>query len=466
MTPELVEMLSSVVAPGHVLADADLKASYETDWTGRFKGSASAVLRPGDAQQVAEVLRVCNEAAVAVVAQGGNTGLVGGSIPRDSAVLLSLRRLDQLEAVDEISGQVTVGAGLTLARLQDHVRASGFDFGVDIAARDSATIGGMIATNAGGTRVLRYGHMRAQVVGIEAVLADGSLISRMSGLLKDNSGYDLAGLLVGSEGTLGVVTAARLRLVPLLTKRVTALLGLDDLGAALSVVARLRSELASLDSVEVFFEPGLELVREHMRLPAPFREPHGCYLLVECASRRNPLEELGSALSAAEEVQDSAVATDGPDRERLWAYREHHTAAINAAGVPHKLDISLPVERMTSFAERVEAEVTKTIPGSRVILFGHAADGNLHVNVLGPEADDERVADAVFRLVAEHDGSISAEHGIGVAKAPWLSLTRSEADIAAMRAIKRALDPKGILNPGVIFPTAPAVASQPGEASS
>jgi FAD/FMN-containing dehydrogenase len=450
-----VEQLVGVVGRGHVITDAEVKASYETDWTGRFTGSASVVVRPGDARQVAEVLRACNEAGVAVVAQGGNTGLVGGSIPRDGAVLLSLTRLNELGAVDEISGQVTVGAGVTLARLQEHARATGFDFGVDIAARDSATVGGMIATNAGGTRVLRYGHMRAQVVGIEAVLADGSLISRMSGLLKDNSGYDLAGLLVGSEGTLGVVTAARLRLVSLLNEKVTALLGVGDLGAALRIVARLRAEVASLDSVEVFFQPGLELVMERMRLPAPFRKQHGCYLLVECAGRRDPLDELAGVLGTADEVGDSALATDGPGRARLWAYREQHTTSINAAGVPHKLDVSLPLERMVSFAERVTGEVEKAIPGSTVILFGHAADGNLHVNVLGPEPEDERVSEVVFGLVAEHGGSISAEHGIGVAKAPWLELTRSAADIEAMRAIKRALDPKGILNPGVIFRKSP-----------
>jgi FAD/FMN-containing dehydrogenase len=447
----LFEQLASVFGSRHVLTEADVKASYETDWTGRFKGAASVVVRPGDAGEVAEVLRICNEAGVAVVAQGGNTGLVGGSIPRDGAVLLSLTRLNELGPVDEIAGQVTVGAGVTLAKLQEHVRTSGFDFGVDIAARDSATVGGMIATNAGGTRVLRYGHMRVQVVGIEAVLADGSLISRMSGLLKDNSGYDLAGLLVGSEGTLGVVTAARLRLVPLLSERVTALLGVTDLEAALRVVARLRTEVASLDSVEVFFQPGLELVMEHMRVAPPFGREYGCYLLVECAGRRSPLDELAEVLEEADPVLDSAVASDGPGRERLWGYRENHTAAINAAGVPHKLDVSLPLDRMVSFSERVSNELPKAVEGSRVILFGHAADGNLHVNVLGPEPDDERVAEVVFGLVAEHGGSISAEHGIGVAKAPWLGLTRSAADIEAMRAIKRALDPRGILNPGVIF---------------
>lgn len=461
----LAPHLAIVVGDQHVLTDADVKASYETDWTGRFRGAAAVVVRPGDVGQVAEVLRICNEAGIAVVAQGGNTGLVGGSIPRDGAVLLSLRRLNGLGAVDEISAQVTVGAGVTLARLQEHARAAAFDFGVDIAARDSATVGGMIATNAGGTRVLRYGHMRAQVVGIEAVLADGSLISRMSGLLKDNSGYDLGGLLVGSEGTLGVVTAARLRLAPLLDRRVTALLGVADLGAALRVVAKLRTDVASLDSVEVFFQPGLELVMEHMRLGAPFAREYGCYLLVECAGRRDPLDELAAVLEEADEIQDSAVASEGPGRERLWGYREDHTAAINAAGVPHKLDISLPLDRMVEFAGAVEAGVQRAVPGSRVILFGHAADGNLHVNVLGPAPDDERVAEAVFGLVARHGGSISAEHGIGVAKAPWLQLTRSAVDIEAMRRIKAALDPKGILNPGVIFNLSPDPSPSHGEGS-
>ncbi|MEX2236300.1 MAG: FAD-binding oxidoreductase [Dehalococcoidia bacterium] len=449
----LAVRLSAVVAPQHVLEDPQLMASFETDWTGRFSGRARLVVRPGSTQEVAEVLRICNEEVLAIVPQGGNTGLVGGSIPRDGAVLLSLTRLKQIGEIDAISGQVTADAGVTLAAVQAKARAAGLDFGVDIAARDSATIGGMVATNAGGLRVLRYGHMRAQVVGLEAVLADGSVVSRLSGLTKDNSGYDLAGLLVGSEGTLAVVTAIRLRLVPLLGACVTALLGLSDLAAALRLVAAVRRDVSSLDSIEVFFQPGLDLVCEHGRIEPPFRQAYGCYLLIECAGRRDPLDELAAALSESLDIADSAVATDKPGRDRLWSYRELHTSAINAAGIPHKLDVSLPLGQLEAFAERVPAAVAEAVAGARTILFGHLADGNLHVNVLGPEPDDERVAEVVFSLVAEHEGSISAEHGIGVAKVPWLSLTRSQADLAAMQAIKRALDPRGILNPGVIFPT-------------
>ncbi|MGH2631871.1 MAG: FAD-binding oxidoreductase [Tepidiformaceae bacterium] len=447
----LVATLRAISGERHVLIDADSRASYETDWTRRYHGSARMVVRPGSTGEVAAVLRACEAAGAAVVPQGGNTGLVGGGVPRGGEVVLSLLRLAGLEAVDPTSGQVTVGAGVTLAQLQEHVRDAGLSFGVDLASRGSATIGGMIATNAGGIHVLRYGGMRAQIVGIEAVRADGTVLRRLPGLTKDNTGYDLPGLIAGSEGTLAVVTAARLKLVRQQPHRAVALLAVADVAGALELLGRVRP-LASLDAAELFFREGVELVCKHAGLPLPFGSDHACYVLVECAAAQDPLPELGAALDGAV-FEDSALAGDRPGRDALWAYRERHTEAINAEGVPHKLDVALPLARLQEFAEGVRPRLAKDVPEARPILFGHAADGNLHVNVLGLAADDDRATDTILRYVASLGGSISAEHGIGVAKTRWLHLTRSPEEIATMAAVKAAFDPSRVLNPGVIFGT-------------
>jgi FAD/FMN-containing dehydrogenase len=449
-SPGLVSDLAAVVGASHVLDDPDLKAAYETDWTRRFSGAARVVVRPADTAQVAGVLRVCHAARVPIVPQGGNTGLVGGSVPRDGEVVLSLARLSELEPVDELAGELTAGAGVTLAALQAHAAERGFAFGVDLAARDSATIGGMVATNAGGIHVLRYGSMRAQVVGIEAVLADGRVVRRLPGLVKDNTGYDLPALLAGSEGTLGVVTRVRLRLVPSLPARVVAVLAVHDTAAALTVFARLRARVASLEAAEVFYAEGLELVVAHTGATRPFATAHPAYLLVECAAHADPTDDLVAALEDAD-VVDAAVATDRGGREQLWRLREAHTEAINAAGVPHKLDVTVPLSRLAELERRVREVVAEADARARVVLFGHLGDGNLHVNVLDVPAEDDTVDVAVLRLVADLGGSISAEHGIGTAKAAFLHLTRDDADIAVMTAIKHALDPHTLLNPGVLL---------------
>jgi len=465
--PDLRRRLEAVVGPVHVIDDPDTRASYETDWTRRFTGAASFVVRPASAGEVAGVLRICRTAGIAVVPQGGNTGLVGGSVPRAGEAVLSLRRLDAIEDFDEVAGEVTVGAGVTLERLQQHVRAAGWDVGVDLASRASATIGGMVATNAGGVRVIRFGPMRHQLIGIEAVLADGAILRRLPGLLKDNTGYDLPGLLAGSEGTLAVITRVRLRLVPLRPARAVALLGLASLDAALRVLQAVRRAAPGLEAAEVFFPEGLDLVLRHARLAPPFPRPHPCYLLLECAGPADPAPALAAALEPLADPAATLLAVDRADRDRLWAYRERHTEAISAEGIPHKLDVTLPADRLAEFESAVRARLAALRPAARPILFGHAGDGNLHVNILGLDPDDDAADGAVLELVASLGGSISAEHGIGIAKKPWLSLTRSPADIAAMRAIKRALDPGAILNPGVIFdlePPTPGVAEPPGPA--
>ncbi len=446
-----LDALRAAVGAEHVLVDADLTASYETDWTGRFTGRAGCVVRPRDTAEVAAVIRACAEAGVSIVVQGGNTGLVGGAVPAGGEVLLSLTRLDELGEVDRAGGQVSAGAGVTLTALQNHARAAGLDFGVDLAARDSATVGGLVATNAGGIRVLRYGSMRAQLLGAEAVLADGSVVSRLAGLLKDGTGYDLVSLLCGSEGTLAVVTKVRLRLVPRLTHRAVALLAMPDADAAIAVLPGLRERLPHLSAAELLFAPGLALVRKHGHLPAPFAEQHPAYLLVECSDRLDPTDALVDAVAEAEGLLDATVATDSAGQRALWAYREQHTEAISAEGVPVKLDVSVPTARLPELVARLEPTIAASAPDAIAIVFGHVNEGNLHVNVLGAGELAEAVTDAVLRLVAELDGSISSEHGVGRAKTAWLSLSRSPTELAAMRAIKTALDPAGLLNPGVLL---------------
>jgi len=447
-----LDALRAAVGEEHVLLDPELTRSYEHDWTGRFSGRAGCVVRPADTAQVVAVLSACSRIGAPVVVQGGGTGLVGGAVPAGGEVLLSLTRLRDVGPVDVAAGQVTVGAGTTLATLQQHARASGLDFGVDLAARDSATIGGLVATNAGGIRVLRYGSMRAQVAGAEAVLADGAVVSRLSGLAKDGTGYDLVSLLAGSEGTLAVVTAVRVRLVPLLPARCVALLAMADVRAAVALLPGLRERLPSLSAAELLFADGMELVRRHGALPPPFPAAHPVYLLLECADRTDPTDALVEAVATADGLLDAVVAADSAGQRALWAYREQQTEAINAEGVPVKLDVSVPTAALPELVDRLVPTVAAVAPGARTVLFGHVNEGNLHVNVLGTGELAEQVTDAVLHLVAELHGSISSEHGVGRAKVAWLPLSRSATEIAAMRAIKRALDPQGLLNPGVLLP--------------
>src|SRR3954447_15374078 len=308
----LEHSLAEAIGDDHVLVDAQLRASYETDWTRRFHGSARCVVRPATTEEVAAVVRLCAAEGVAVCVQGGNTGLVGGSVPVDGAVLLSTSRLRAIGDVDPLAAPGAAGAGVTLAALQQHARATGFDVGVDFAARESCTVGGMVATNAGGERVLRYGTMRAQVLGVEAVLADGSVVSRLGGLPKDNTGYDVVSLLAGSEGTLGIITKLRLRLVPLLAGRAVALVAVDDTTAAVDVVRRLRDRLPSLEAAELFFAEGLSLVREQTQLGAPFGAEHPAFVLVECAQHADPTDDLLAALDGCDGIARATVASRMP----------------------------------------------------------------------------------------------------------------------------------------------------------
>ena len=448
---DLVDDLTAVVGAAHVLTDTDQTAGYVRDWTGRFFGSTPAVVRPATAAEVAAVLCVCAQHGASVVPQGGNTGLVGGGVPLAGEIVLSLSRLDQLGAVDPAASQVTAGAGVTLAVLQRHAKEAGLAFGVDLGARDSATVGGLVATNAGGLHFLRYGGMRDQILGVEAVLADGTILSHLNGLWKDNTGYDWGRLLCGSEGTLAVITAVRLRLVARHPEKALALLAFAAVEPAIQAVWALRARLESLSAAELFLGAGLELVCDQLNLPRPFPSVHPAYLLIECAGNQDPTEDLAAAVADLHDVIDAAVA-DAARREQMWGYRERHPEAINLLGAPHKLDVTLPAAHIARFVRDVPAVVAAADLNARTWLFGHVADGNIHVNITGPEPHDETVDAAVLEFVAGLGGSISAEHGIGTAKKPWLHLNRSPAELRLMAALKGALDPAGLLNPNVLLP--------------
>ena len=456
---DLTGRLRAIVGETQVLDTPELVEPYCVDWTRRFGGPALAVVRPGSVDEVSAVMRVCAAAGVPVLPQGGNTGLVGGSVPApgtaDGAggqirgggppVIVSTRRLSWIDPIDGLSGQMSVGAGATLGDVQRAAHATGWEYGVDLAARDSATIGGTVATNAGGIRVLAYGMTRAQVCGIEAVLPDGSVISHMSGLAKDNTGFDLAGLLCGSEGTLAIITAVRLRLHRPHGRTSVALIGCADYRDALEVTRSAAS--APLIAAEVIDATGMELVRAVAGLPYPLATEWPLVVLLEVADGGGG----GGFVVDVLADRDVVVGVDSREIERLWEYRERQAEAFGTLGVIHKLDVSVPLPALPACADELHALLSGAASVSAFGMFGHVADGNLHVEFVGPGEDDDAVDTSVLESVARYGGSISAEHGIGRLKAGHLELSRSQAEIAAMKAIKNAWDPQGLMNPGVLF---------------
>lgn len=442
-----------LLGEGALVCDRDVVAGYEEDILGRFSGTAVALARPRDAAEVAAVVAACAAAGQPLIAQGGNTGLVGGGVPRDGELVLSLRGLDWVGEVDIDANQVDAGAGATLEAVQGAARAAGLQLPIDHPARASATIGGMVATNAGGALALRYGTMRERVTGLEAVLADGATVTRMAGLLKDNAGYDLPQLLVGSEGTLGVITAARLQLEPAPPFKIVALFGVDDLEAALVLLRALRG-VPGLEAADFLDSACMDLVRAHKELRDPLGAERGIYVVAQCAAADDVTAELAAAVEGLPGDPDVVAATDTRGREELWAYREALNEAIRGRGVPHKLDVALPLAAIPAYDRAVRERLAAAYPAAELYIYGHIGDGNLHVNVVGPEPEDDGVDELVLRCVADFDGTISAEHGVGLAKRRYLSLCREPADLAAMAALKRALDPGGLLAPGRVLETA------------
>jgi FAD/FMN-containing dehydrogenase len=444
----LCRALGHIVGAGNVVTDPQVRGGFEIDWTRRYRGSARCVVRPRSTAEVAAVVGACAAAGVALVPQGGNTGLVGGSVPRPGAeVVLSLRGLTRLDDVDVPAAQVTAGAGVTIEDLQHHVRAAGLDFGVDWGARASATVGGAVATNAGGSRVVRFGTMRSQVMGVEAVLADGQVLTDLGGLPKETVGPHLPSLLCGSEGTLAVITAARLRLVPLLAETATAMVVLDSLDDAPALLTALRG-LPDLDAVELVLAPAARLVAEVTGARLPLDVPdRGAAVLVDCAGRSDPSDALAGAVGGW-----TGVLATGAQRRHLFDVRDHISTSINARGVPLKLDVAVPVGLLGEVVALTEAALGRHAPDARLYAFGHLAEGNLHLNVLDAGDAAGAITDDVLGRVVDLGGTVSAEHGIGVAKVAWLERVKGPAAAGALRAIKHALDPAGILNPGVLFP--------------
>ena len=446
----VVGMLREIVGPGHVLSAAELVAPYATDWTRRFSGPCLAVVRPGSTAEVARVVAACTEANIAILPQGGNTGLVGGGVPATHPgpmglpVIVSLRRLSHISEVDQLSGQLTAGAGALLGDVQRHAAAAGWMYGVDLAARDSASIGGTVATNAGGIHVIAHGMTRAQLTGIEAVMPDGSVVSHLEGLLKDNTGYDLASLLCGSEGTLGIITAVRLRLHRPPGRTSVALIGSPSYASALELMSSATSPVLA---AEVIDDTGMDLAGEVAGLAWPLAQRWPLVVLLELIDGGD-----GSGFeSLLDDESDAVVALDTAERARLWDYRERQSEAFSSLGIVHKLDVSVPLASLAQCADELRSVVDAFSDVTVFGVFGHLADGNIHVEIAGPDADDTRVDHAILECVARYGGSISAEHGVGRAKAGELHLCRSAPEIAAMRAIKRALDPAGLMNPGVLL---------------
>jgi FAD/FMN-containing dehydrogenase len=434
----------------HVLTDPEVTAGHGRDWTGRFQADPVPVLRPGTTDEVADLVALARAHGVGLVPQGGNTGLVGGGVAMDGGVVVDLRRLGLIGDVDPLSGQLTAGAGATIAAVQAAARAAGWAYGVDWAARDTATVGGSVATDAGGLHYVRHGGTRRHLLGVEAVLGTGAVVSHLPRVAKDNTGYHLASVLCGSEGTLGLVTAARLRLVRPTGATAAALVGFHTVDAAVEAAASLRRGVDP-DALELVFAAGVALVCRMLHLPVPAVAAAPVLLLIELADAADG-DRLAAVVADLDGVVDAALAGDPVARRRLWRYREGHTEAIARLGPAHKLDVTVPLAELAGFVHEVPDQVKAVAPAAAVWLFGHVGDGNVHVNVTGVAPDDERVDDVVLRATVARGGSISAEHGIGRAKVRWLHLAHTEAEIDAMRALRRAFDPDGICNPGVLLP--------------
>ncbi len=440
--------LERALGAEHVLTDPSVTAGFAVDWTGRYVGRTPAVLRPAGIDEVAAVLPLLADAGLPVVPQGGNTGLVGGSVPLDGEVVLSLARLDGIGEVDPTTRQVTAGAGASLASVERAARRLGLRFGVQISSAESATVGGAVATNAGGARVSAHGGMREQLTGAVAVRTDGSVLSHTGGLAKDNTGPRWELSLAGSEGTCAVVAAARLRLLPVPVETVVALVGVADLDGAVDLAATLPTSVAGVEAVELMTEAGMRLVCDRLGLPTPLDRPAPYALLVEIAGGPGTTERAAEWFGSAD-VVDVAVGVDDHDRRRLWWYREGHTEAIAMVGIARKCDVAVPLSRWPAFLPEVDRVVAEH--GGWSVQFGHIADGNLHLNILGTDLGDATLDARVFELVAAHGGSISAEHGIGRMKLPYWSLNRSDAELDLFASVRRAWDPAGILNPAVLL---------------
>jgi FAD/FMN-containing dehydrogenase len=464
----LVADLERIVGADHVLTAPALRAGYETDWTRRYRGEAIAVVRPASPEQVAAIVGACRAARVPIVPQGGNTGLVGAGVPDASGrlAILSLGRLNRIRDIDPLNDTITIEAGCVLETVQQAAAEVNRLFPLSLGAQGSCQIGGNLSSNAGGINVLRYGMARTLVLGLEVVLADGRIWDGLRALRKDNTGYDLKQLFIGAEGTLGVITAAVLRLLPRPRERQTAWLAVPSPQAAVALLGLVRERLGeTVTSFELLAGGCVDLVLRYLPgARAPLARNAPWYVLAEVAW------SLESGLSAELErvledglgrglILDGVIAKSEAERRALWALRENPTEAMAREGLVLRHDIAVPVSRVPELIERGDGVLGAAVPGVRIMPFGHLGDGNIHYNLLQPEqmsADDFRartgeVQRLVFDVVADLGGSISAEHGIGRLKRAELAARKSPLELELMRALKAMLDPKGILNPGAVL---------------
>lgn len=470
---ELIARLRSICGNANVLTHEDPSAdlsAWEQDWRKRIKGRALAVVRPGNTQEVAAVVKACAAHGTAIVPQGGNTGLVVGSVPDDTGtqVVLSMTRMNAVRAIDPANLTITVEAGCVLQNLQAAAENVGYLFPLSLGAEGSCTIGGNLGTNAGGTQVVRYGNTRELCLGLEVVNAQGEIWNGLTGLRKDNTGYDLRNLMIGSEGTLGIITAATMKLYPQPAAQLTAWAAVPSMEAAVQLLGLAHQALGpGLTGFEVMGQFALSLVDKHypqLRVPL-FKETPWCVLLENSDSENeaHARAQFETLLETAFEqgcVTDAVVAENLSQARSLWHIRESITLAQAEEGLNIKHDISIPVSRIPAFVAETDALLEREIPGVRMVDFGHLGDGNLHYNVQAPEGADglaflrdweERVNTLVFDQVVRHQGSISAEHGVGELKVGKLPLYKDPTALAMMRAVKQALDPLNILNPGRVL---------------
>jgi FAD/FMN-containing dehydrogenase len=464
----LLGALRATIGPGHVLTEGDLSA-WEIDWRKRWRGKALAVVRPGSTAEVAAVVRLCAAAGVAVVPQGGNTGLVGGGVPDASGtqVLLSLQRMNRIRAIDAANLTLTAEAGCVLQQVQEAAAAQGLLYPLSLAAEGSCTIGGNLATNAGGTQVVRFGNTRDLCLGLEVVTPAGEVWDGLSGLRKDNTGYDLRGLFIGSEGTLGIITAATMKLYPQPAAVTTAMAACATLDDCLALLALAHTRLgAGLTGFEVMNRFSIELVARHFpSLPRPLPGVAWTVLLEQSdtegeARARERFEGLLEAALDAGAISDAAVAESMAQSQAMWHVRESIPLAQAEEGLNIKHDIALPVSAIPAYVQRTDAALQARFPGVRLVNFGHLGDGNLHYNVQAPEGMDaavflreqeHAVNEIVYDEVQACGGSISAEHGVGQLKRDELVQRKSPVAMAMMRSIKQALDPQGLMNPGRVL---------------
>jgi FAD/FMN-containing dehydrogenase len=452
--------LEEIVGRGNVLEGVEIGPRYTQDlWGGEPRGEPRLVLKPGSTEEVAEILRACSEAGRPIVPQGGMTGLVSAGVPDETETVVSLERMNRIEEVDPLAGTMTVQAGAVLQAVQERAAEHGLQFPLDLGSRGSCTIGGCIATNAGGNRVLLYGMTRDLVLGVEAVLADGTVVNGMRKLVKDNAGYDLDQLFVGTEGTLGVVTRALLRLRPRPTTQAAAFCALRSAEDAVALLRHLQGALPGMVSAfeAIWWSAYRVLLDLRDPVRAPFADEHPIYVLAECQGSHpeTDTDRFTAALAEREDlVVDAVVATSPEDVQGLWSVRERVSEELLRLRPLFGFDISLPISELDRCLREIEDELRERWPHVRLAAFGHLGDGNVHIAVLTGETTKERkpiVEEIVYRNVGRRAGSISAEHGIGFEKRPYLHYSRSEQEIDVMRRLKRALDPANVLSPGRVF---------------